>query len=273
MKLLITGASGYLGSFLVEFFSHHEIIPVYFSNYLDRGVRIDMTDSDCIQQVNSIDPDLIINCAGLKDVGKCEQEPVLAKQINTGIVENIIKCRSRIVQVSTDYVFDGEKGNYDEESRAQPGTVYGRTKLAAEKLALGAGALVVRSSALYSRGGSNFLSFILGQLDKSEKTGYFSNVYNSPTYLGDFARTLGVLIEKNEKGLYHVSGPDRMNKHDFALGAAQEFGYNEDLVADETIGDNSRFPHDLSLNVKKVEKISGSMMSVKDGLKASKSSN
>src|SRR3989338_1141605 len=143
-KLLVTGGSGLLGAAIVyELHKYFEVYATYHNNQITSKhascIKLDLTNKDEAERlIEKIKPDIIIHTAAMTDVDLCELKPELAKKINVGATEHIANaCKKegiKLVHISTDYVFDGEKGNYKESDRMNPVDIYAKTKAEAEGL-------------------------------------------------------------------------------------------------------------------------------------------
>jgi dTDP-4-dehydrorhamnose reductase len=159
--------------------------------------------------------------------------------------------KSRIIYISTDYVFDGQRGNYTEEDTPTPATQYGRTKLAGEceglRLALKK-IIIVRTAAIYDLR-ANFLKFLLDKLSNGESVECFSDVIYSPTYYEDFLAVLErVSLFPGGRKIYHACG-ESVSRYSFACQFAESFGFDHGLIKPIS-GEGQRlflFPN-LSLN-------------------------
>ena len=160
MKILITGANGYVGMGLLENLrlKEHEIIPVGFDvGYnLNNFHNLDLSDvSKACAYIENVKPDVIIHLAGNKDVIRCETDKVFSMKVNYEISRNIIKqCAVRgirLIYISTDYVFNGVDGPFGEVSRPMPTTQYGKDKLAVENMAVKvlSNCAIVRSAGIF----------------------------------------------------------------------------------------------------------------------------
>ena len=193
--------------------------------------------------VHECAPDVVINAQALSDVDRCEQAPELARAMNVQTVTHLVRALERtpalFVHVSTDYVFDGAKGRpYTEDDAPHPMSIYGRSKLAGEELALGyARALIVRTSTLFGPGRKNFCDHIVAQLSASQPVEAFVDQVTSPTYTSDAARAIGELVRvlwQADAGarprLYHVANQPGCSRVAFAHRVADLLGSPRELI-------------------------------------------
>ena len=140
MKIVITGSTGLLGSKLVQKLSNdNQLYPIYNTNPSNHAnsLKLNINNvNEVTKAISDIKPDVLIHCAAMTHVDQCEQNPDIADKINhqgtVNIINSVKKTGSHLLFVSTDYVFDGEKGDYIETDIAHPINVYGKTKLDAE---------------------------------------------------------------------------------------------------------------------------------------------
>ncbi|MCT7949176.1 dTDP-4-dehydrorhamnose reductase [Ancylothrix sp. C2] len=227
MKILITGTNGQLGQEL----HHHLSEKTYNITGLSRD-KLDLANPDNIRQVlQEIKPDVIINAGAYTAVDKAESEPELADAINgkaAGILaEEAKKINSRLIHVSTDYVFDGTASQpYLETDETNPLGVYGKSKLAGEKAIeeVGGEYLILRTAWVYGVGGKgNFVKTMLRLGGDREEIRVVCDQIGSPTWTGDLAEAIGRLIElKWDSGIYHYTNSGVASWYDFAVAIFEE---------------------------------------------------
>jgi dTDP-4-dehydrorhamnose reductase len=178
-------------------------------------------------------PDAVINCAAWTDVDGCETDHEHAFAANARGPENLANAsrelNARLVTISTDYVFDGEKeGFYTQRDQANPQSVYGASKLDGERKAQLAYArtIVVRTGFIFGPGGSNFLSTIVERAGRGEKLKAIADAYGTPTYSRDLAARLRELVQLDLPGTFHVvNAGEGMSYEVFARAALEVAGY------------------------------------------------
>lgn len=181
-------------------------------------VKSDITDKDGLfDSIQKRGPDLIIHTAALADVDYCELNPEAAFNINSAGTKNVADAAgqtgSYLIHISTDYVFDGTKDSpYEEDDEPNPISVYGRSKLEAERYIQAhlRGFLIIRSSWLFGAGGTNFIDVALESARQHKRIEAISDKYGSPTYTLDLSRAISDLIDKVvsrkiESGIYHIT--------------------------------------------------------------------
>ena len=218
MKVLVTGSRGMLGSDLVDVLGmKHSVIGVDID-------EIDITDRQAVQdRMATWSPDVLINVAAFTDVDGSEKEQELAFRVNSDGVENLaLVCRAmgiHLIQLSTDYVFDGKKqGAYGEADRPNPLGIYGKSKWEGERKARRAlpEVCIVRTAWLYGMGGRNFVRAILDQAERKTVLRVVHDQKGSPTSTRDLARALQAVAEKRLVGIYHVTNQGFCTWFEFA---------------------------------------------------------
>jgi dTDP-4-dehydrorhamnose reductase len=270
MKLLITGASGLLGTRLCRtaLRKNHEVYSAYDQHKPLYGtpVKLDILDPKHEQQIlNKIKPDAVVHAAAMTDVDKCELEKDLAWKTNAEATTNLARlCKERdafLVYVSTDYVFDGRKGMYKETDPPLPINHYGLTKLEGERAVEGLGKYcIARGSVIYGAtqgtGKINFASWLLNKLKKKEEVKIVTDQWNSPTLNVNMAEMILEAVEKRTIGTIHLAGATRLSRYEFAKHIAQVFNLDSDYITPlrtDHIKWVAKRPRDSSLNVEKAE--------------------
>lgn len=287
MKLLITGASGRLGLNLAvkALQADYEVIGWSGSRLLPRAPFenrvVDLTQySRLAQELDADAPQAIINCAAYTNLERAEAEPWRAEGINAtapGELARLAADRGILfLQVSTDAVFDGQKGNYTEEDLPNPVNVYGRSKLEAEQRVLHyyPQACIARV-VFYSWGPAgkpSLAEFFYDHLLHENTVNGFTDAIFSPLYGGHLAELLLEMQACGLTGIYHVYGADSLSKYAFGVALAREFGLDETLISPKTAVEfNPETPRalNLSMNNKKLTQALGhDLPGINAGLKA-----
>ena len=218
MRLLITGAGGQLGHDLQATLTGHEL------RALDHHA-LDIADrASVLAAVSGFRPDLIINAAAFNDVDGAETQETGAMAVNAEGPGNLaaaaVETSSRLIHISSDYVFDGRKGApYDEDDRPNPLSVYARSKLEGERRVLqsDADACVLRTAWLYGHHGKNFVKSILQAAERGGPLRVVADQVGSPTSTADLARMIGALIATPARGLFHLVNQGACSRYEFAL--------------------------------------------------------
>lgn len=276
-KLLIIGA-GLLGSSLAQI-AREDMLTSFTCNYHPaeiKGCRSYRRDIfDCPELIFSLRPDYVVLTAALTDVDQCESDRKAAWQVNAlgpkAVASACHKASSKLIYISTDYVFDGKKGNYSESDALSPVNYYAESKLAGEHYIqeICPDCLILRPSVLYGWNPTrlNFVTWIISELRQGRIINVVTDQYNSPTYSFDLA---GIILNlKDEAGLFHASGRERINRYSFALKIAETFELDSSLIRPATsdaLSWKARRPQDSSLNVSELSRIVWPM-NVSEGLK------
>lgn len=221
MKAIVTGVNGQLGKALLATRPRGWTCVA-----LDR-TALDLTDSDAIARVIETEqPDLILNAAAYTAVDRAESEADLAHAINGGAPAAFAKALAgtggRLVQVSTDFVFDGASGRgYCPDDARNPQSVYGASKAAGEDAA-GDAAIIVRTSWVYAAGGANFVRTMLRLMRERDELRVVADQIGSPTWATGLAQTLWGLAATGQPGIYHHRDAGVASWYDFAVAIAEE---------------------------------------------------
>lgn len=253
MRIVVTGARGLLGLTLgVELSKEHTVLG------LDKDIALEVSDSFRIVRVDLLsqrleldhllaefEPEGIIHCAALANVDLCEQDQELAYQMNARMAETVALLaaahEARMVQVSTDAVFDGQRGDYSEEDNPNPLSVYANTKLEGERLVSQAypQAAITRVNLFgWSAAGNRSLAeFFYYNLKAGKQLKGFTDVYFAPILTNHIAWVFADILEKGLSGLYHLVSPRAMSKFEFGTAIAGRFGLDADLIEPVSVAD------------------------------------
>lgn len=268
MKILITGASGLLGYKIAKIAVErgYEVYAAYGRHEINVGIpiQLNLTNSEKIHKVIcKLKPDAIIHTAAYTDVDGCEINRELAWKVNaeaTGIIAKASAITSaHMVYVSTDYVFDGEKGLYSEGDPPNPISYYGYTKLKGEEFTgkYCQKYCIARSSVIYGwayTDKQNFATWVMNSLKQGKEIRVVTDQNVSPTLNTNLAEMLLEVAERGITGILHTAGATRTSRYDFAQKLARIFNLNNTLIKSITINEVSwkaKRPKDSSLNVNK----------------------
>ena len=257
-----------LGAELVRLTSQagHDVLSGYNAHFPPAGIpiRLNLKELGEIEpMIQNARPEIIIHTAAVSDVDLCEEKPAIANLVNgdaTGKIGEVAEdMQSHVVYVSTDYVFDGKKGLYQEEDAPNPINQYGLSKLHGEQLLKKSGASwsIARTSVVYGWGReyqANFATWLHQKLSTQQVTRVVIDQYASPTLNTQLARMLLEVAERGLKGIFHLAGSTRINRYQFALGLARRFGFDENLIVpvkSESVDWKAKRPFDSSLNITK----------------------
>jgi len=257
MKILIFGASGQLGLELSKILQG-DLIKVYNSNEIEGGYKLDLTNFSMVEDfILKKKPDIIINTAAITDVDKCETEKDIAYKVNAEAVKHIVRAARVIeayfIQISTDYVFDGQKGLYKEEDLPNPINYYGLTKLLGDIYALSYDdALVIRTSGIFRNKG--FPIYVYKTLKENKEVNAFKGYY-SPISARKLAEAINEIIQYRKTGIINIAG-ERISRYELALKIKEK--YNLDGIIKEVDNIESwvaKRSFDSSLDISKAKKL------------------
>lgn len=228
--------------------------------------QCDITDKESVNKIiEDIKPTIIINCAAYTKVDGCEAEQDFARSINVGGLRNLIDIlsgtNSHLIQISTDYIFDGTSGPYSEFDKTNPINIYGKLKLEAELELIQSSVnwTVVRTNVLFSDNLSepaSFVSWVYQNLKKNEKINVVNDQFGNPTFVHDLAFAIEKIIEQDAHGIYHYAGKDYINRFEFALQIADTFGLDNRLINKTTtraLKQIAKRPYKAGLKTDKIE--------------------
>jgi dTDP-4-dehydrorhamnose reductase len=281
MKVLVTGAGGLLGSKIVELAKDYTVYKTHASHPLFQdSIKMDVTNEKEVKQVFSqIMPNVVVHTAAETNVDKCEDRREHAWKINADgtriLAEACNKANAKMVYVSTDYVFDGEKGLYTEEDQPNPINYYGLTKLMGERNVekLCETFAILRTSVLYGTHPEkpNFVKWVIATLAQGKPLTVVEDHYNSPTLADNLAEAVIEAVESRVRGVYHAAGSERISRYDLAQKAAETFNFDAALVRPIRMSElkawTAKRPKDSSLCVDKIQREIGvKLLDVTQGL-------
>jgi dTDP-4-dehydrorhamnose reductase len=232
MRALITGAAGQLGHALVAAFEGRDLVACDSS-------MLDLNDRDSVfGAVTTAAPDVILHAGAWTAVDACEDDPDRAFRVNVIGTRHVVAAArvvgARVLYVSTDYVFDGRaEGAYDEWAATNPLSVYGRSKLAGER-ELDPGATIVRTSWLWSPGGSNFVTTMLRLAAERDEISVVADQIGCPTYAGDLAAAIRRLVDGRLSGTFHVTNQGETSWFELAQAVLAAAGHDPAKVKPTT---------------------------------------
>lgn len=246
MRILVTGANGLIGKKVVKQLTatgRCEVVATSQKRLQFDGVQTftsDLINADINSLIEKIKPDSVVHCAALSSPDACEVDRFRCKCMNIGMVERFgAACRDynvHFVLLSTDFIFDGIKGNYTETDNINPISFYGESKLAAEKILenLGIDYAVVRTAQVFgfenklSR--QNYLTRCVSQLTNGKVFKVAFDRIRSFTLADDLAVGIEAVAVNKLKGIYHIAGGDSITFGDYAKLIAKTFGCDESLL-------------------------------------------
>ena len=272
-KIFITGGSSLLSVNLVTILKKKFN---FFLNLHKKNININGTSNTKInllnfkqlkKKISKINPHIIIHTAAISNIELCEKNKKKAKLINYQITKNITRIccdkNIKLIFISTDHLFSGNKKFYNETSYCNPLNYYSKTKLLSETYIKKKikDYLILRTNffGIGPRYRISFSDWIINSLKKNKKLFMFKDVFFTPILINDFVSVLTLLIKKKINGVINISCGERLSKYDFALKLAKVFKYNLSLVEPVSIK-NSKLVHrplDMSLDNSKMENYTG----------------
>ncbi|HEX7343128.1 MAG TPA: SDR family oxidoreductase, partial [bacterium] len=205
-----------------------------------RTLRVDLRDPVALQAVmRGVKPDLVIHAAAYSRVRFCEHAPTAAWETNTWVTTSLceicLKYKARLLFLSSDMVFDGEKGNYSESDRPNPINFYGWTKLAAERRVadLGDLAIIARTNLTYGQsrmGGMSFSQEVIETVNAGKPYYLYADQFRSFVSVQNLAACLWELAASDFSGIIHLGGSEPTDRYSFALKLAERVGLNTALL-------------------------------------------
>ncbi len=248
--VLVTGANGLLGQKLIALLAADSSLktiatarqplvnPITGISFYD----LDITNSSQVNQVIlETKPDVVVNTAAATQVDWCEQHPEECFEINTRAVALLLQaCRqtgSAFVQLSTDFIFNGNHGPLDETAQPDPVNIYGQSKLQAEQAVMKSGLnwCIIRTVLVYgvtrplSR--SNIVLWVKQSLEQKKPIQAVTDQKRTPTLAEDLALGCYLALKHQATGIYHISGEELMSPYDIALQTARFFSLDETLIS------------------------------------------
>jgi len=236
-RLLIVGASGFLGHVLCDTPSDWARVP---ASRTGQHLRIDLTQAKLVYEaIDQVRPQWVINAAAMTSVDGCEQEPDLARAIHVDGTRNLVQACERVgcglVNLSTNYVFDGLDGPYVEKDDTRPINVYGQTKLDSEAVLLNAdcSGIVIRTAVLYGFRATcrpNFVTWAMHALANHEPIRVVTDEWANPTFVDELAAFILSVCKTDFRGVVHFGGADFLSRFEMVERICAIVGYDRRLV-------------------------------------------
>ncbi len=271
-KILIAGCNGLLGQNLV--FTQPDNSNIIGIDVHEKGVALEdhqyiqknLTDRDLAWRlIKELSPNVIVNAAAFTNVDAAETDKETCWKINVDLVSNLVYCsrklKAKLVHISTDYIFDGKNGPYDEDARPNPLGYYGRSKLASENELLGSTIdfAILRTMVLYGRTLNtrpNFVDWLVGQLKVGNTVRIVNDQYGNTTLAEELATAVWNVVKTGYSGTLNTAGSEIVNRYGFALKIAELYKLDASLIqsiSTAELGQAAPRPLNSGLIVKRAE--------------------
>ena len=254
MRILITGANGFVGNNLVRQLlkDNFQIIATgrgenrlnIQADFRFQYCQLDFTDKIQVQQViDQYQPDCIVHAGAMSRPDECEENKEKAFSINVSGTENLLQASEKrkpfFIFLSTDFIFSGNKLLLKEEEESGPVNYYGETKVLAESLVqqFQGEYAIIRTILVYGKplsGRSNILTVVKEKLEKGEAYHVYGDQIRTPTYIDDLVNALVTVIKNRATGVFHIGGKDLLTPFQMAEKVAAYFGLDRSLLIKET---------------------------------------
>ena len=270
-KALITGISGLLGNNLALFFREkYDVLGLFNNNPVKiSGIdvkRCDLSDKESVLSIiDHFSPNIILHCASLTAIDQCENFPEKADEANVTATQNLVDSladlpASKLVYISTESVYGGQKGSFQECDQPAPYNYYGKSKLEGEHVVLKKEDSLVLRTNIFGwniQDKTSLGEWVLKELKEGNKIKGFTDACVSTIYTCELAKIIYLSLKKELSGIYNCASKDSCSKYEFALKLAHWFVYDKDLIQPITIDQfnfKTKRVKDLSLCVNKIEK-------------------
>jgi len=278
IKILITGSNGLLGQNLLELFlkDTEKYQVVGFSKGEIRSGRtdfdyheIDITNKQLLaEKTKQIRPDFIINTAAMTNVDACENDKESCYDLNVNVVKNLTticaEIKAHLIHISTDFIFDGKKGNYTEEDIPNPLNYYGETKLLSEEWLQKSSIdfTILRTILVYGLVNdmirSNIVLWVKKSLESKKQITIVDDQFRAPTYVEDLALACKISIDKKATGIFNISSNQLLSIYEIAQEIATTFQLDRNLIkpiSTNTLNQTASRPAKTGFDLTKTNKI------------------
>ena len=283
-NILILGASGRIGKEIFKIFQNntnnsiYDVFGTYHNNEIVELDHLDITDEQSIERIfKRIKPTILVHAAGLIYPIQCEENHELAWNINVNGTKNIAeyckKYNCKLIFISTDYVFDGTDGPYDELHSTNPLNFYGKTKVESEKIVSKLNDhLIIRTAWVndYHKDSKSFVMQVVNSLKNKKFFNAPSDQYGHPTLSTNLAEIIVELIHKKSTGIFHIAGSTYIDRFNFAKKIAIKFSLDVNLIHEVSTSELNQIitrPLEVKLNLNKIKShISTELLSLDEQL-------
>lgn len=276
MRILVTGSNGLVGSRLASHLSQNKIHSVVGTSLGPQRVQgsydyrtCDLTDSpNLFKLIKGVAPEAVIHCASMTDVNGCEKEPQRAYEVNVTVPASIAQASREVgfhlVYVSTDYVFDGLAGPYDEAATPHPKGVYATTKYMGELAVslLSPSFAIARTAVVFgwpAAGRLNFGCWLVNLLEKKQPVALFEDQWVSPSFADNVALMLAEIAVRKLQGIWNVCGATVIDRFSFGKALCREFGFDDSLLRPGKMADIQSATPRPSRSGLKIDKVLGEL--------------
>lgn len=291
-KILVTGSNGLLGQKLTEQLANHPEFSLIATakgenrNPFREGYVYESLDISNAREVDALiqkhHPDFLINTAAMTNVDACETEKELCLTLNVNAVKFLTDAMNRvnghIIHLSTDFIFDGTSGPYEEEATAHPLSFYADSKLMGEQVVQTFARTwsIVRTIIVYGvvadMSRSNVILWVKKNLEEGKPIRVVNDQFRTPTLADDLARGCIAIAEKNASGIFNIAGKDQMSIYELAQRVAGFWKLDASLISpstSDTLQQPAKRPPVTGLRIEKARKILGyEPVTFEEGLKA-----
>ncbi len=252
MKIMVTGSNGLLGQKLIHALVQDSDVEVIATARGENRLKaqsgytyysLDVCDqSQVLELCLALKPEVIIHTAAMTQVDDCEDQQEVCWQLNVSAVDHLITAcdaiNAHLVHLSTDFIFDGAAGPYDEMAPANPLSFYGKSKLAAEKLLLDSSIsyTIIRTVLVYGvaedMSRSNIVLWAKSALERGQPLRIVSDQFRTPTLAEDLARGCILAANQRAQGIYNISGKDQMSVLELVKRVAAYFNLPTDQISE-----------------------------------------
>lgn len=269
--LLLTGASGFLGErFANLFFQKYNIVGIVNTNQGSAAINnqcIDITNLTQLESfVDTVKPNIILHTAAISSIAACEADIANSEIINVAasklLAQKAKELKAQFVFTSTDLVFDGSKGDYTETDLPNPLNMYGQQKWEAEKqiTEVNNKALILRLPLMVgtnSKSNVGVIADLLNTAAAGKTANLFTDEFRTPLHVNEVSKAIELLIEKNEKGIYHLAGAKKYSRYELGLHLKEKYNLEKvNITATTHAACNiTNRPTDVSMNNAKLTQL------------------
>ena len=258
-RAIVTGTAGLIGQYFVK--SAARWAPGWEVHGISRA-DLDLTDQSAVERTwQSLQPDAVIHCAAMSRTRDCEQDPQRARRVNMEATAHLAKLSKDIpfIFLSSGEVFDGQAGWYQETDEPNPINIYGKTKLEAEQLVLQnprhTVVRIVLTAGTSPNGDRSFVEDMCRAAKSGKPMTLYSDEFRCPLPAGAIARAIWELLDRDQPGLYHLGGSERLSRWEIGQGLLPWYPELEGCLMEGSACRHTGAPRptDLSLNCEKIQ--------------------